>query len=397
MSKLWKNIGWGALKLGAGLTGGVFGGPLGGMGAVATVDAAQLVVDKDKQKQWRKKPGTAVLETGLDIGGGALAGAGGAKIATKTGVGIGKNAGMATTSRIVSNSASGAVHRGLITTGDASKGLISGGVANSTANNVVTGTAGKEMGKIITKESANNVIKTASTDVSKQLARDATKKVLLEGGKETVKKEGMSKLTKGLIYANIGKAALDVGLSIKGIHDLKNMKAPSVAPPPMVKPEYTPDTVSSTQAAESENIETALANKKKTDLATGRSDSSEDAILEMTAQNKLAATIEQGRTARNQTINDNQFRADMTNQGMIANVNAANANMSANFEAMRGGMESELLNTAMNAPFSVTQAILGNRVTESNRKDDLINALATAQPKEREYIVAELKKLGYNA
>ena len=207
----------------------------------------------------------------------------------------------------------------------------------------------------------------------------------------------MSKFAKGMMYANIGKAALGVGLSIKGMNDLSNMKAPSIAPPPMVKPEYTPDTVSSTQAAETQNIETALANKKKTDLATGRADSSEDAILEMTANNNLAATIEQGRTQRNQTINDNQFRADVTNQGMIANVDAANANMSANFESMRGGIESELLNTAMNAPFAAAQSILGTSVTEANRKDSLINALATAEPKEKEYILTELKKLGYNA
>ena len=409
MSKLWKNIGWGTAKIGAGIGGGLLGGPAGGALAVSGVTGLQAATDKDKQWRYRHKTGGAILEDALSIGGGALGGAAIAKQGSFLGIkaaGAGTNSAMSNTgTTAITSSGSNVVSKSytpLSTSMKYSGSGINPNVAlNSTKLGIANGATGvnSNLGTPMGPYSGTGIKASNSFGSNFGTGIKAPNSFGSNFGQSGVyaPKEGMSKFAKGMMYANIGKAALGVGLSIKGMNDLSNMKAPSIAPPPMVKPEYTPDTVSSTQAAETQNIETALANKKKTDLATGRADSSEDAILEMTANNNLAATIEQGRTQRNQTINDNQFRADVTNQGMIANVDAANANMSANFESMRGGIESELLNTAMNAPFAAAQSILGTSVTEANRKDSLINALATAEPKEKEYILTELKKLGYNA
>ena len=167
-------------------------------------------------------------------------------------------------------------------------------------------------------------------------------------------------------------------MNLKGLEDLNNMETPKIGSVPMAKPNEVVDTVSSTAAAGKESIDIALANKKKMDEATGRSDSSEDAVLAMTAGNQLSANVEQTRASRDAAKRDEQFRADSINQSTAAQLGMAQAQMDANFTGMKTQMASEMTSNLIAAPMQFIQSSLNSNKSYWDQYNSVLSAIGSA-------------------
>lgn len=423
--------GWATLKGVGGVAGAYFGGPIGSAATVAGVSAAQGFLSPKKKEMYSKSPGKALamdaLATGAAYAGGMMAGSGmGASNAAENagsnagnqvvsqGGSAASNAGGAGTSTVSTNVGSRAGSNLFATVPKGSYGKASGTLGNGLSKNtqpVITnsnvtalgskGSASSFFGKpVTTKNSPLFTEKDVTLLREKSLGEGIEKGI--DAGKGTNGGTGnpppkmstlekYDKLSKGI---NAATAVAQVGMSLKGINDLKKMDAPSIGAAPNVTPQEVEDTVSSQKREGEQRIETSLANKRRIDLARGTSDSSEDAIIEMTAMNALSGNIEQARTNREQRIADERFRADSTNQGYAVQQMVQNANLQANFENMRGTMESQNLATLMSVPTQYMQSNMATQKTYSDRYNSLMNALSRTQDaKEREYLLSEIEKL----
>lgn len=437
-SKFMDRYGWPTLDTAAAIIGTYYGG---GMGAAATVGTNKMVqgfTSPKKKQAYKEKPlKSAALDTASVLAsyvGGSIAGPG-----MKSSEAVVNAAGNA------AGSGAGGVSGSVGSGAAASAGNVAGevgsesivstttkmgeqGVNNSASNLLMSGpkklygmsygSAGNNLSKDFTYIPPSSTSKVLVDGKSYQgginkvtpVSRDVND--VLNGGtglKNTTtppppggepKMSSFEKEQKAMDYINMANTAVQIGTSVKGLHDLRNMEAPKVGAIPTVQPREVEDTVSAQKRAQEENIETALANKRRIDLATGKSDSSEDAILEMTAMNNLSGNIEKVRTDRETRIAEEQFRADSQNQGLAANAMMASAQMNASFNAMRGQMESQLLGTLVNAPSQYMSTRLGNRKVLSDRYDSLMYAyMKSSDETERAYFkkrMEELEKsLGY--
>lgn len=324
--------------------------------ATAGMEGLHTAASSDRRKEWKKKPGQNTLTTGASIGLAGLAGTD----AVKNAIGIGK----------VSN-------------GGEVVGIGTGEIAKTGATTIgkdVAKTALSEGAKKAGGASVNVTTNTASKALS-NVSKDVTTKVAGEIGKEGLKETGKSALTKWdkiLKGANIASLGVNTYMNIKGLSDLNEMETPKIGSVPMAKPNKVVDTVSSTAAAGKESIDIALANKKKIDEATGRSDSSEDAVLAMTAGNQLSSNIEQTRANRDAAKRDEAFRADSINQSTAAQLGMAQAQMDASFTGMKTQMASQMTSNLIAAPMQFVQSNLNSNKSYWDQYNSVLSAIGSA-------------------
>ena len=351
-----KKLGWNVAKIGAGVGASVFGGPQLGMAVAAGMEGLHTVASSDRRKEWKKDPLKNAVTTGLSVGAARLAGTDAVKSALGVGkitnggevvgIGTGKAAEIGT-KEIGKETARAALSEGAKNTGGASV-------------NVTTNTASKALSDV-------------SKDVTTKVAGDAGGEGLKETGKSALTK--WDKISKG---ANIASLGVNTYMNLKGLKDLNEMETPKIGSVPMAKPNEVVDTVSSTAAAGQESIDIALANKRKIDEATGRSDSSEDAVLAMTAGNQLSANVEQTRVSRDAAKRDEQFRADSVNQSTAAQLGMAQAQMDANFTGMKTQMASEMTSNLIAAPMQFVQSNLNSNKSYWDQYNSILSAIGTA-------------------
>ena len=351
-----KKIGWDVAKIGAGVGASVIGGPGAGMLATAGMEGLHTAASSDRRKEWKKDPLKNTATTGLSIGAAGFAGTDAAKNA----LGIGK-----------------------ITNGGEVVGIGTGEIAKTGAT-----TISKDAARVALSEGAKNAggasvdvaTNTASkalSDVSKNVTTKTVGKTAEEGLKETGKSAltKWDKISKG---ANIASLGVNTYMNLKGLEDLNNMETPKIGSVPMAKPNEVVDTVSSTAAAGQESIDIALANKRKIDEATGRSDSSEDAVLAMTAGNQISANVEQTRVSRDAAKRDEQFRADSVNQSTAAQLAMSQAQMDTNFTGMKTQMASEMTSNLIAAPMQFIQSNLNSNKSYWDQYNSVLSAIGSA-------------------
>ena len=351
-----KKLGWNVAKIGAGVGASVFGGPGAGMLATAGMEGLHTAASSDRRKEWKKDPLKNTVTTGLSIGAAGLAG---------------------------TNTVKGALGIGKITNGGEVVGIGTGGIAKTGAT-----TVGKEAAKTALYEGAKNAggasVNVATNTASKALSdvsKDVTTKIAGDAVGEGLKETGKSALTKWdkiLKGANIASLGVNTYMNLKGLKDLDEMETPKIGSVPMAKPNEVVDTVSSTAAAGQESIDIALANKRKIDEATGRSDSSEDAVLAMTAGNQISANVEQTRASRDAAKRDEQFRADSVNQSTAAQLAMAQAQMDANFTGMKTQMASEMTSNLIAAPMQFIQSSLNSNKSYWDQYNSVLSAIGSA-------------------
>ena len=351
-----KKIGWDVAKIGAGVGASVLGGPGAGMLATAGMEGLHTAASSDRRKEWKKDPLKNTVTTGLSVGAAGLAGTGAAKNA----LGIGK-----------------------ITNGGEVVGIGTGEIAKTGAT-----TISKEAAKTALSEGAKNAggasVNVTTNTASKALSnvsKDVTTKVAGKTGEEGLKETGKSALTKWDKIskgANIASLGVNTYMNLKGLEDLNNMETPKIGSVPMAKPNEVVDTVSSTAAAGQESIDIALANKRKIDEATGRSDSSEDAVLAMTAGNQISANVEQTRVSRDAAKRDEQFRADSVNQSTAAQLAMSQAQMDTNFTGMKTLMASEMTSNLIAAPMQFIQSNLNSNKSYWDQYNSVLSAIGSA-------------------
>ena len=453
-TKFMDKYGWPTLNTGAAVIGSLYGGPLGAAATVGTSKMVQGFTSPKKKKEYHSNP---LKSTAKDVGSVAMAYLGGTMsgggLKSSEAVANGAGSGMSSAGSSMAGSAGSSGGKVISTVGKdvatntaknaGTQSAVNSGTAVSTSKVVSTSNTGDSVGKMLWKTPKGSYGKSFDTAGSefakvgnyvppsssaKELGTKSTQNWnttiskyrssgnpsrnvndVINGGTglKTTDVGGkvpggntnppMSRIERNdqiMKYMNYANTATQVGMSIKGIHDLRNMEAPTVGAVPTIQPRVVEDTVSSQKRAQEENIETALANKRRVDLATGRADSSEDAILEMTAMNQLSGNVEKLRTDRENRIADEQFRADSQNQSLAANALMASAQMKAGFEQMRTGMESQLVGTLMSTPSQFMNAKLAMDKTYSDRYDSLMRRYATTtDPTEREYIKKRLEEL----
>lgn len=167
------------------------------------------------------------------------------------------------------------------------------------------------------------------------------------------------------------------------------METPKIGSVPMAKPSEVVDTVSSTAAAGKESIDIALANKKKIDEATGRSDSSEDAVLAMTVGNQLSSNIEQTRNLIEMLLKEMKpFRADSINQSTAAQLGMAQAQMDANFTGMKTQMASQMTSNLIAAPMQFVQSNLNSNKSYWDQYNSVLSAIGktTSESQKKELL-----------
>ena len=351
-----KKLGWNAAKIGAGVGASVLGGPGAGMVATAGMEGLHTAASSDRRKEWKKKPGQNALTTGASIGLAGLAG---------------------------TDAVKGALGTGKITNGGKVVGIGTEEIAKTGAT-----TISKDAARVALSEGAKNAggasVNVTTNTASKALSnvsKDVTTKVAGETGKEGLKETGKSALTKWDKIskgANIASLGVNTYMNLKGLKDLNKMETPKIGSVPMAKPNEVVDTVSSTAAAGKESIDIALANKKKMDEATGRSDSSEDAVLAMTAGNQLSSNIEQTRANRDAAKRDEVFRADSINQSTAAQLGMAQAQMDANFTGMKTQMASEMTSNLIAAPMQFIQSNLNSNKSYWDQYNSVLSAIGSA-------------------
>ena len=351
-----KKIGWDVAKIGVGVGATALGGPGAGMLAAGGMEALHTASSSDRRKEWKKDPLKNSVTTGLSVGAAGLAGTD----AVKGALGIGK-----------------------ITNGGTVVGIGTGEVAKTGAT-----TVGKEAAKTALSEGAKNAggasVDVTTNTASKALSnvsKDVTTKVAGKTGEEGLKEAGKSALTKWDKIskgANIASLGVNTYMNLKGLKDLDEMETPKIGSVPMAKPNEVVDTVSSTAAAGKESIDIALANKKKIDEATGRSDSSEDAVLAMTAGNQLSSNIEQTRANRDAAKRDEAFRADSINQSTAAQLGMAQAQMDASFTGMKTQMASQMTSNLIAAPMQFVQSNLNSNKSYWDQYNSVLSAIGSA-------------------
>ena len=351
-----KKLGWNVAKIGVGVGASVFGGPAAGMAVSAGMEALHTVASSDRRKEWKKDPLKNAVTTGLSVAAAGLAGTD----AVKSALGVGK-----------------------ITNGGEVVGIGTGKAAE-----IGTKEIGKETARAALSEGAKNTggasVNVTTNTASKALSdvsKDVTTKVAGKTGEEGLKETGKSALTKWDKIskgANIASLGVNTIMNIKGLSDLNKMETPKIGSVPMAKPNEVVDTVSSTAAAGKESIDIALANKKKIDEATGRSDSSEDAVLAMTAGNQLSSNIEQTRANRDAAKRDEAFRADSINQSTAAQLGMAQAQIDANFTGMKTQMASEMTSNLIAAPMQFVQSNLNSNKSYWDQYNSVLTAIGTA-------------------
>ena len=436
-SKFMDRYGWPTLNTGAAITGTLFGGGLGAAAAVGTTKMVQGVTSPKKRQAYKEKPlksvaldtagvlasyvggsiigpGMKSSEAAVNAAGNAAesgaasaagsAGSGAAASAGKVAGQVGSKSAVSTSSKVGEQGVNNTASNLLMSGPKKPYGMSYGSAGNNLSNDftyIPPSSTSKELVDGKGYQGGINKVTPVSKDVNDVLnGGTGLKKTTTTPPGGDVKMSSFEKEQKAMDYINMANTAVQIGTSVKGLHDLRNMEAPKVGAIPTVQPREIEDTVSAQKRAQEENIETALANKRRIDLATGKSDSSEDAILEMTAMNNLSGNIEKVRTDRETRIADEQFRADSQNQGLAANAMMASAQMNASFNAMRGQMESQLLGTLVNAPSQYMSTRLGNRKVLSDRYDSLMDAYTkSANDEEKAYFkkrMQELEKLqGY--
>ena len=351
-----KKLGWNVAKIGVGVGASVFGGPGAGMIAAAGMEGLHTAASSDRRKEWKKDPLKNTVTTGLSVGAAGLAGTD----AVKGAIGIGK----------VSN-------------GGEVVGIGTGKIAKTGAT-----TISKDAARVTLSEGAKNAggasVDVATNTASKALSdvsKDVTTKVAGKTAEEGLKETGKSALTKWDKIskgANIASLGVNTYMNLKGLKDLDKMETPKIGSVPMAKPNEVVDTVSSTAAAGQESIDVALANKKKIDEATGRSDSSEDAVLAMTAGNQLSANVEQTRSNRDAAKRDELFRADSVNQSTAAQLGMAQAQMDASFTGMKTQMASQMTSNLIAAPMQFIQSNLNSNKSYWDQYNSVLSAIGSA-------------------
>ena len=351
-----KKLGWNVAKIGVGVGASVLGGPGAGMIAAAGMEGLHTAASSDRRKEWKKDPLKNTVTTGLSVGAAGLAGTD----AVKGAIGIGK----------VSN-------------GGEVVGIGTGEIAKTGAT-----TIGKDVAKTALSEGAKKAggasVDVTTNTASKALSnvsKDVTTKVAGKTAEEGLKETGKSALTKWdkiLKGANIASLGVNTYMNLKGLKDLDEMETPKIGSVPMAKPNEVVDTVSSTAAAGKESIDVALANKKKIDEATGRSDSSEDAVLAMTAGNQLSSNIEQTRANRDAAKRDEAFRADSINQSTAAQLGMAQAQMDASFTGMKTQMASQMTSNLIAAPMQFIQSNLNSNKSYWDQYNSVLSAIGSA-------------------
>ena len=346
-----KKLGWNVAKYGGGAVASIFGGPGAGMGVVAGMEGLHTVASSDRRKEWKENPGRNALTTGASI---AAAGIGGylsnakdvANSGTVVGIGTGEVA-----------------KTGATTVGkEAAKTALSEGAKNAGGASVD-----------VTTNTASKALSNVSKDVTTKVAGKTGEEGLKEAGKSALTK--WDKISKG---ANIASLGVNTYMNLKGLKDLDEMETPKIGSVPMAKPNEVVDTVSPTAAAGKESIDIALANKKKIDEATGRSDSSEDAVLAMTAGNQLSSNIEQTRANRDAAKRDEAFRADSINQSTAAQLGMAQAQMDASFTGMKTQMASQMTSNLIAAPMQFVQSNLNSNKSYWDQYNSVLSAIGSA-------------------
>ena len=351
-----KKLGWNVAKIGVGVGASVFGGPGAGMLAAAGMEGLHTAASSDRRKEWKKDPLKNAITTGVSVGAAGLAGTD----AVKGALGIGK-----------------------ITNGGEVVGIGTGEIAKTGATTIskdaarVTLSEGAKNAGGASVDVATNTASKALSDVSKNVTTKTVGKTAEEGLKETGKSAltKWDKISKG---ANIASLGVNTYMNLKGLEDLNNMETPKIGSVPMAKPNEVVDTVSSTAAAGQESIDIALANKRKIDEATGRSDSSEDAVLAMTAGNQISANVEQTRVSRDAAKRDEQFRADSVNQSTAAQLAMSQAQMDANFTGMKTQMASEMTSNLIAAPMQFIQSSLNSNKSYWDQYNSVLSAIGSA-------------------
>ena len=340
-----KKIGWDVAKIGVGVGASALGGPGVGMAATAGMEGLHTAASSDRRKEWKKDPLKNTVTTGLSIGAAGLAG---------------------------TDVAKGALGGGKITNGGEVVGIGTGKIAKTGATAI-----SKDAARVTLSEGAKNA-GGASVDVATNTASKALSDVSKNVTTKTVGKSALTKWDKISKGANIASLGVNTYMNLKGLEDLNNMETPKIGSVPMAKPNEVVDTVSSTAAAGQESIDIALANKRKIDEATGRSDSSEDAVLAMTAGNQISANVEQTRVSRDAAKRDEQFRADSVNQSTAAQLAMSQAQMDANFTGMKTQMASEMTSNLIAAPMQFIQSNLNSNKSYWDQYNSVLSAIGSA-------------------
>lgn len=351
-----KKLGWNVAKIGAGIGASVFGGPAAGMAVSAGMEGIHTAASSDRRKEWKKDPLKNTVTTGLSVGAAGLTGTD----AVKGAMGIGK---VANGGEVVGIGTGKVAEIGAKEVSkNAARTALSEGVKNAGGASVN-----------VTTNTASNALTSTAKDVSTKLTEKAGEEGLKEAGKSALTR--WDRISKG---ANIASLGVNTYMNLKGLSDLNKMETPKIGSVPMVKPNEVVDTVSSTAAAGKESIDIALANKKKVDEATGRSDSSEDAVLAMTANNQLSSNVEQTRFTRDASRREEQSRADSINQSTAAQLGMAQAQMDANFSGMKTQMASEMTSNLIAAPMQFVQSNLNSNKSYWDQYNSVLSAIGSA-------------------